>query len=138
VQAGDNSGISTLVIVDPVSGAITPVGELPMNLHALTSSAPDAASSAARRPQHHVGGADASFWRRDYAAPAANTLPRWRSADRSLSPYSSGSVGLRLELDVSSLGLYAEGVAMYTRFHDHALLGDRTAIVVQTGLRWNR
>jgi hypothetical protein len=47
VRGGNNTMTSTLVVIDEQTGEVTEIGALPTNLHALTSSAPDAPPEAA-------------------------------------------------------------------------------------------
>jgi len=76
-----------------------------------------------------------SFWRREYVADAG-MLPKWRSADRELSPLGSATGAARLEMKIGKFSGYVEGSTMYTKFHDFLFLDDRVAFIGMTGLRW--
>lgn len=78
----------------------------------------------------------ASFWERVYVVEDPESLPRYRTLDRKLSPYWSATAGGRLELAVGAIETYAEVSAMSTHFMDYLLLDDRIALLAQLGLEW--
>lgn len=78
----------------------------------------------------------ASFWRRTYVVPAEGIVPRWRTVDRHVSPFSTATGGARAEWEHGSFASYLEGNAMWTRFDDYLLLDTRLAISVLAGVRW--
>ncbi|MFT5358230.1 MAG: hypothetical protein ACI9KE_005468 [Polyangiales bacterium] len=78
----------------------------------------------------------ASFWRRTYEVPNVATVPQFRSADRDLSPYTAGTVGLRTAWQNERWGVYVEGSVVQTFFDDFLYLDSLTAVIVQTGLRF--
>lgn len=79
----------------------------------------------------------ASFWRRTYVVAAADRAPRWRTLDRDLSPYTSGTAGVHAEWERAPFTVYAEGALLRTRFHDHLFLDRRLALTGQVGFRWS-
>ena len=80
---------------------------------------------------------DASFWRREYTVSSADVVPTWRSVDRDLSSYTTLSLGLRVEWDVSDpLMLYLDARPAYTAYHNFMFLDHLSSLVVQGGLRW--
>lgn len=77
----------------------------------------------------------ARFWRRTYVVDGPDTVPRWRTIDRDLSPYRAVSGGLRAEWTTSRLAGYVDASAMQTVYDDYLYLHLRGALVVQAGLR---
>ncbi len=77
----------------------------------------------------------ASFWRRTYVV-SDMTVPTWRTADRSLSPFRTVTGNLRLKRRGTHLTAYVEATVMYTQFRDYMYLTDRTALIAQLGMRW--
>jgi hypothetical protein len=79
----------------------------------------------------------ASFWQRTYRVSDPAMAPRWRTVDKSLSPFASATAGLRGEWQRGdTLSAYAEVSAAYTRFEDYLFLDDRLAVMSLLGLRW--
>ncbi|MFK8002919.1 MAG: DUF3570 domain-containing protein [Polyangiales bacterium] len=76
----------------------------------------------------------ASFWQRAYEVPNATTQPTFRTADRDLSPYTAGTVGIRTAWRNDRWGVYVEGSVVQTFFDDFLYLDSLTAVILQTGL----
>ena len=79
----------------------------------------------------------ASFWKREYTVSDPMSVPRYRTADRNLSDYTTVSPGTRVQWERNSWSLYAEGSAMLTRFDSFLFLEKRLALVAMTGVRWS-
>lgn len=78
----------------------------------------------------------ASFWQRVYVIDEPDTLPRYRTLDRKLSPYWAVTAGARAELTLGPVQTYLELSAMTTHFMDYLLLKDRLALLAQLGVEW--
>lgn len=79
-----------------------------------------------------------SFWQRSYVVPSAEVVPRWRSADRSLSRSWHTTPGVRAEYDTPRFAFYGDLSIMFSRFPEFMYLDRRTAGVFLIGARWKR
>jgi hypothetical protein len=77
----------------------------------------------------------ADFWQRTYVVSQPGRAPEWRSADRDLSEYVTGSFGARLEWHVGAVALYVDGTGAYTSYADFLFRDHLFTIVALAGLR---
>lgn len=77
----------------------------------------------------------ARFWRRAYVVDALNELPRYRSVDRDLSPYTTVTGTLRGTVLASRASVYLEGGIARTWYDDFLFLNGLTALLAQAGVR---
>ncbi|MCC7537940.1 MAG: DUF3570 domain-containing protein [Deltaproteobacteria bacterium] len=108
-----------------MAGAIEPVLALELSSHVELD---------VQARLYHQG--RASFYRRTYVVANEEQIPRYRTADRDLSSYTSGTGGARLVLRFETLEAYAEANVMYTRYHEFLFLDGLLSLVGQVGVRW--
>lgn len=77
----------------------------------------------------------ASFWERTYLSDG-ESIPRYRTLDRKLSPYWAATLGARVELDYETVSFYGQLEATETHFVDFLLIDDRFNLVSQLGVEW--
>lgn len=78
------------------------------------------------------------FWQRSYVVESATMIPRWRSADRSLSRSWHTTPGVRVAYDTERFAMYADLSVMFSRFPEFMYLDRRTAGIFLIGARWKR
>lgn len=79
---------------------------------------------------------DAYFWRKVYVVDDTTKVPTYRSADRQLSDYWTGTVGGRLDLTLGDFRFDGQVNLAYTHFNDFLYLTSRWALIAQLGIRW--
>lgn len=78
----------------------------------------------------------ARFWQRTYRSDGT-TLPRWRSLDRDLSPYTTMTATLRGSWLADSWSPYLQASLGQTFYDDFLLRDHLTAVILQGGVRVN-
>jgi hypothetical protein len=77
-----------------------------------------------------------SFWQRTYVLPGPDALPEWRTIDRDLSAQLADTAHVSVEWQRGGWRAYVDVAGMFVRFDDFLLLDERTALIVQAGVRW--
>jgi hypothetical protein len=63
-------------------------------------------------------------------------IPRYRSVDRQLSRYWTGTLGTRADLVFDKLQVFAQADVAYSHFSDFLYLTHRWVLITQLGLEW--
>lgn len=79
-----------------------------------------------------------SFWQRSYVVASAEAIPRWRSADRSLSRSWHTTPGIRAEYETPRFAFYGDLSIIFSEFPEFMYLDRRSAGVFLIGARWKR
>jgi len=77
----------------------------------------------------------ASFWERTYVVDASAPIPRYRSVDRDLSGYVTGSVNARVEWAPEPFTLYVDAMVAYTRYFEFLYRDHLFTMMVIAGAR---
>jgi hypothetical protein len=77
----------------------------------------------------------ASFWQRTYVVDRPDAIPVYRTVDRDLSGYVTGSLNARVEWTPGRFTLYADGMAAYTRYFEFLYRDHLFTMVLLTGMR---